>query len=87
MNGFASLLRRESNEISRFWIYPRMQIEKSERSKRDIAASRENAASSNKTASAFHLFRCLFAIKSAYNAIVVTDDALPRAKMLIMHEK
>ena len=35
-------IRRESNEISRFWLYPRMQIEKSERSKRDIVASREN---------------------------------------------
>ena len=39
----ASFTRRESNEISRFWLYPRVQIEKSERSKRDIVASRENA--------------------------------------------
>ena len=41
-NSLASFIRRESNEISRFWLYPRMQIEKSERSKRDIIASREN---------------------------------------------
>ena len=38
----------------------------------DITDLRHNAfamsASSNKTASAFHLFRCLFAIKSANNA-------------------
>ena len=32
----------QSHEISRFWLYPRMQMEKSERSKRDIVALREN---------------------------------------------
>ena len=36
------IIRRESNEITRFWLYPTMQIEKSERSKRGIVASREN---------------------------------------------
>ena len=33
--------------MSRFWLYPRMQIEKSERSKRDIVASRENELTGN----------------------------------------
>ena len=46
--GLASFFRRESNEISRFWLYPRMQIEKSEGSKRDIVASRENVSLSEK---------------------------------------
>ena len=36
------VLLRESNEITRFWLYPKMQIEKSERSKRGIVVSREN---------------------------------------------
>ena len=36
------VLLRESKEISQFWLYPTMQIEKSERSKLEIVASRKN---------------------------------------------